>query len=215
MMKLYQYVPSGNCYKVRLMLSLLGLTYQTIPIDFHPGREHTRHAFLRINPLGQLPVLDDGPYRLRDSHAILVYLASKYDPSGAWYPSEPEIRGNVAMWLAFAESLTSTISAARLHDTFMYDCDIVACRNGAKRLLAVLDEHLWFAERDGADWLATYSAPTISDIACFPYVMLSEQGGISREDFPAVRRWSDRVRRIPGWLEMPGICALTPIASTS
>ena len=74
---------SGNCYKVRLLLHWLGLKYTNIPVDFHPGREHQSPEFIdNVNPLGQLPVLRDGDFLLRDAQAILVYLASQYDPSG-------------------------------------------------------------------------------------------------------------------------------------
>jgi len=69
----------------------------------------------------------------------------------------------------------------------------------------VMDEHLWFQERQGQGWLVSGEAPTVADIACFPYVMLSEEGGIPRETYPAIRRWSDRVKRIPGFVVMPGI----------
>jgi len=209
---LYDYQPSGNCYKVRLLLAVLGLEYKTVPIDFHPSRQHKSPEFLRINPLGQIPVLDDDDLRLRDAQAILVYLAARYDPHRQWYPQEPQAMGRIAMWLAFADSITATASAARLHDAFFHDYDIHKCRAGAHRLFRILDEHLWFAEDDGQPWIATIAHPSIADIACFPYVMLSEEGGISREDYPAIRRWTDRVKSIPAFVEMPGIsCNVRPL----
>ena len=75
MMTLYDYELSGNCYKLRLFMSFLHIPYKTVPIDFYPGREHKSEWFLKINPLGQLPVIDDDGYVLRDAQAILVYLA--------------------------------------------------------------------------------------------------------------------------------------------
>src|SRR5690606_5949327 len=84
---LYDYELSGNCYKLRLLMNMLGVSYNTVPIDFYPGREHKSEWFLKINPLGQLPVIEDDGLVLRDAQAILAYLASKYDPSGTWYPS--------------------------------------------------------------------------------------------------------------------------------
>lgn len=113
--------------------------------------------------------------------------------------------GRVSMWLSFADAITSTASAARLHDGMFYDFDIESCRAGAHRLFRVLDEHLWFAEQECQDWICSSEHPTIADLACFPYVMLSEEGGISRLDYPAIRRWCDRVKRIPGFIAMPGI----------
>src|SRR5262249_2165553 len=77
--RLYDYILSGNCYKLRLMMRMLGVDYETRQVDFYPGREHKSDWFLKLNPLGQLPVLEDGDLILRDAQAILVYLASKYD----------------------------------------------------------------------------------------------------------------------------------------
>lgn len=206
MIKLYDYELSGNCYKVRLMLSILGLPYETENVEFFPSRQHKSEAFLQVNPLGQLPALQDGELVLRDAQAILVYLASRYDSSRRWYPTDkPETMGQIAMWLAFADSLTGSISTARLHDLFSYDFDVEECRQRAHQLLRILDEHLWFQESRGQEWLCTRDNPSIADIACFPYVMLSDQGGVSLIDYPAVRRWTDRVRRINGFTLMAGI----------
>ena len=132
MIKLYDYELSGNCYKLRLLMSMLGIDHETVPVDFYPGREHKSDWFLRLNPLGQLPVLDDDGLVLRDAQAILVYLAARYDPSGTWYPrDDPRLLGEVSQWLAFADGITATASAARLHDGLFYDVDIEACRAGA------------------------------------------------------------------------------------
>ena len=203
---LYDYELSGNCYKLRLFMNILGVKYETKSIDFYPGREHKSEWFLKINPLGQLPVLQDGDLVLRDAQAILVYLAARYDQSGLWYPlNDPAALGRVAMWLAFADTITATASAARLHDGLFYDLDVDAARAGAHKLFRILDEHLWFAEREGEDFIASRQHPTIADIACFPYVMLSEEGGIFRQGYPAIRRWCDRFKRTPGFIVMSGI----------
>jgi glutathione S-transferase len=209
--RLYDYELSGNCYKVRLLLGFLGLRYERIPIDFYPGRQHKSPAFLKINPLGQLPVIDDDGYVLRDAQAILIYLACKYDASAIWYPRADSARlGTLSMWLSFADALNASASAARLHDSMLYDLDIDRARATAHAQFRVLDEHLWFAEQQQQDWLCTASAPTIADIACFPYVMLSEEGGVSRLPYPAIRRWTDRVKRIPKFTLMPGIFGPEP-----
>ena len=206
MITLYDYELSGNCYKVRLLLALLAVPHSLHPIDFYPGREHHSDWFLALNPRGQLPVLKDDGYMLHDAQAILVYLASRYDTAGRWYPiAEPALLGSITSWLLFAEAITSTASAARLHDGFFYDIDIARCRDGAHRLFRILDQHLWFSERTASGWLCASAHPTIADIAVFPYVQLSEEGGIARRDYPAVRRWLDRVKMLPGFVTMPGI----------
>lgn len=205
MIRLYDYELSGNCYKVRLLLGILGLSFERVPLDFYPEREHKQSWFLAINPLGELPVIDDDGFILRNAQAILVYLASRYDPSGRWYPRDPHALGHVSMWLGLAESLTNSAGAARQHDTLFYDVDIDRCRANAHALFRVLDEHLWFAEQSGQNWLCAGDHPTIADLACFPYVMLSEEGGISRLPYPAIRRWTDRVKRIAGFTAMAGV----------
>ncbi len=212
MIKLYDYELSGNCYKLRLLMSFLGLDYDTEAVDFYPGAQHKSSEFRRINPLGQLPVIEDDDLVLRDAQAILVYLASKYDASNKWYPrNDPTMLGHVAQWLAFADGITGTASAARLHDGLFYtQIDAEAARNGAHKLFRILDEHLFFAEETGYDWICPSAHPTIADIACFPYIMLSEEGGISRMDYPAIRRWCDRFKRIPGFVVMSGVFPAGP-----
>lgn len=206
MLKLYDYELSGNCFKIRWFLNILGIEYESIPVEFYPGKEHQSSWFKEINPLGQLPVIDDDDLRLRDAQAILVYLAKKYDPSGKWYPADDARRiGEISQWLSFADSLTGTISSARLATTFFFDFDLEKCQTGGHRLLRVLDEHLWFQEKQQLEWLCGGVHPSLAEIACFPYIALSEEGGISRQEYAAVRRWIDRVKRIPGFTVMPGI----------
>ncbi len=204
--KLYDYPLSGSCYKVRLFLSLLGLDYETVPVDYYPGREHRRPDFLDINPLGQLPVLVDADLCLRDAQAILVYLAAKYDPDRRWYPDDPATLGRIAMWLAFAGGELMSSSAARLHDMLGYDLDIEAARRGAQAAFRVLDDHLTEAAFEGRDWLAA-DRPTVADIACFPYAALAHDGGLALDEYPALQRWLRRVTRLPHFIGMPGIIA--------
>lgn len=211
MLELYDYPLSGNCYKVRLLLAMLGLEHTLTPINFYPDVEHKRPEFLALNPLGQLPLLRDGERLIRDAQAILVHLAVNYAPHSDWYPlHEPARLGEIQQWLAFADSLTATASAARLHDGFFYDINVEAARQGAHKLFRILDEHLWFQEQQGQQWLLHGQNATIADIACFPYVMLSEEGGISRADYPAIRRWGDRIKRLPGFEPMSGIFPAGP-----
>lgn len=207
MIRLYDFELSGNCYKIRLMLSFLNQEWTAIPVDFYPGREHQSDDFLRINPLGQLPVLHDGELLIRDAQAILVYLAARYDPAHEWYPLHDAARiGQVSQWLAFADMITGTASAARLHDGLFYDTiDIDKARSGAHRLFRILDETLWFKESAGDCWIVPGPHPTIADIACFPYTMLAPEGGIPLGDYPAIRRWHDRFKRLPAFVPMSGV----------
>ncbi|PZO14097.1 MAG: glutathione S-transferase [Burkholderiales bacterium] len=206
MIKLYNDELSGNCYKLRLFMSLIGLPYERVPVNFYPGREHKDEAFLRINSFGQLPVVDDEGYVLRDAQAILVYLATRHDPTQRWFPSDAQVRGRVALWLSVAEDITRSASAARLHDTFAYPFDIKACRDTAHTLFAHIEDHLADGEIEGRGWLAD-NTPTIADVACFPYVALAPEGGIMLAHYPALRRWIQRVKALPNFIGMPGIFA--------
>lgn len=206
MLTLYDYDLSGNCYKVRLLLNMLELPCRLHAVDFYPGNETESEDFLAVNPLGELPVLVDADFSVRDSQAILVYLASRYDPSGLWYPVQDSKRlARVTEWLAFAESITRSASAARLATGFFFNFDLERCQREAHRLFRVLDGHLYLQEFDEEDWLVAGDHPTIADLACFPYVALSEEGGVSRQDYPSIRRWLDRVKRLPRFSVMPGI----------
>ncbi len=212
MLTLYDFELSGNCYKLRLFMGILGLAYDIVPVDFYPGRQHKSEAFLKLNPLGQLPVLVDDGQVFCDSGAILIHLAQAHDRTGLWYPSaDPATLAELQTWLGFADRLTETASAARLVMGMFYPFDLEAAQAGAHLLFRRLDEHLWFGERNGRDWLCGPAHPSIADIACFPYVALSEEGGISRQDYPAIRRWMDRVRRIPGFTTMSGIFPAAPV----
>jgi glutathione S-transferase len=206
MIQLYDYVLSGSCYKVRLFLALISQEYEAVPVDYYPGGEHKTPEFLELNPLGQIPVLKDGDVTLRDAQAILVYLAGKYDTARTWYPADPETQGAIAMWLSFAGGEIMNSSAARLHDMLFYDFDIDKVRAAAHAAFRVLDDHLTDREIDGTDWIVG-NIPTIADIACFPYVALSGDGGISLDDYHAIRRWINRLKKLPGFEVMPGIHA--------
>lgn len=202
--RLYNYSLSGSCYKVRLMLDFLGLDYQAVQVDFYPGREHKSLDFLDINPLGQIPVLEDGDLRLRDAQAIIAYLASKYDASGQWLPREPGQFGQVMMWLAFAGGELMAASAARLHDALDYPFDINAVRANAHVAFRILDDHLTERQLAGQTWIVG-DQPTIADIACFPYIALSGDGGIGHEDYPALRNWMLAFRRLPKFKAISGV----------
>lgn len=207
-MHLYDYVLSGSCYKVRLLLALIGKDYDSTAVDFYPGGEHRKPDFLQINPAGTLPVLTDGDVKLCDTQAILAYIARRYDKSGNWFPVDdgPNL-GRILQWLAFSGRLTDTAGQARLHDMLGRVLDVEAARAGAHKAFRELEAYLTEREFEGFIFLVG-DHPTIADIACFPYVALSPDGGIDHDDYPALRRWMIAVRRLPGFIEMPGIHAL-------
>lgn len=211
MLVLYDFELSADCYRLRLMLQLLGVAFDTVPIDIWPGSENREEWFLALNPLGEVPVLVDGPLVIADAHAALVYLARCQDAAGAWLPvQQPPLLAAVETWLGFARRLGASAGLARAALDFGAAADLVGAQDEAHRLLRHLDRHLWFAERTGSGWLVAAAHPTIADVAVFPDVALCEEGGVSRQDYPAVRRWLDRVKRLPGFVVMSGIFSASP-----
>lgn len=194
---LYDLEPSGNCYKVRLLASLLGAPLEIVPVDFLGGA-HKRPDFLRLNPFGELPVLEEDGLVLRDSQAILIYLARRHGGE-AWLPSAARGEALVAQWLSTAANeVARGPNDARLHDKFGYALDVARARADADRLLAIMDAHL--ATRD---WLAL-DRPTVADVACYPYLSVAHEGGVEVSGYVGVARWMERVRALPGYVGMPG-----------
>lgn len=101
-LKLHDLELSGNCYKVRLFCSLLGLKLDLAPVDFLDGA-HKKSPLIEQNPFGEIPILEDGDVALRDSQAILVYLARKHGGE-AWLPIDPVSMAKVVEWLMVAEN---------------------------------------------------------------------------------------------------------------
>ena len=198
MITLYDYELSGSCYKVRLFLHILGVDYRPEPVDFL-AREHKGDAFLAINPLGELPVLEDQGVRLRDAQAILVYLARCYDGSRQWYPEDAISMGLISQWLATAGGELMSIAAARLVKGLNYPLDLDRLHDAARRVLSILNAHL--ASRSFLE----LERPTIADIACFPYSALAHEAGLDLAPYPHLVAWISRMRGIERFTPMPGI----------
>lgn len=195
-MKLYDVTLSGHCHKVRLFLSLLGLDYERVPVDLQNG-EQLKPAFLALNPFGQVPVLDDNGFIVRDSNAILVYLATRYD-HGTWLPGDARGRARVQEWLSVsAHEITTGPCAARLARLFGKAVDYPAALAGSHALLKIMEARLAVQE-----WLAS-ERPTIADIACYSYIAHAPEGGVLLDGYPSVRRWLERIRGLPGFVGMP------------
>ncbi|WML91613.1 glutathione S-transferase N-terminal domain-containing protein [Thiothrix lacustris] len=194
-LKLYSYPVSGNAYKVRLLLALLGLDYALVNIDLKAG-ENLTPEFKQLNPRAQIPVLADGDTVIWDSMAILVYLARRYG-NGEWLPTDAVAEAQVMQWLALSENeLLYGLARARAVLVLKRPFNLEQCQAESKAGLAVLEQQL-----AGSDWLAS-DRPTIADIACYPYVMLAPAGEISLEDYPHVPQWLARVEALPGWVPM-------------
>ena len=198
MTKLYDVELSGNCYKVRLFAALAGIPLDICPVDLAAG-EHKSPRFLALNPWAQVPLLVDGDVVLRDSHAILVYLASRHGAQG-WWPGDAASQGRIVQWLsASAGEIQSGPASARLVEKFGYDLNKPDALRRSASILRLLDEHL---ARN--DWLEL-DRPTIADCAVFPYVAWAPEGSVGLEPYPAVRAWMARIKSLPRFLAAPGI----------
>lgn len=198
-MKLYDLTLSGNCYKARLFLGLIGQPVELVPVDLLKG-EHKQPPFLSLNPRGQVPVLEDGDIRVADSQAILVYLARRYADE-AWFPLDAITQASVVGWLSFAANeMHHGPATARVARLFGRPIDEALTSSRALAAMELLEQRL--AEHT---WLAGTSTPTIADIAVYPYAGLAGEGGIDLARYPAVRAWCSRIRELPGYLAMPGL----------
>ena len=193
---LYQHPLSGHSHRVRAFLSVLGLQADIIDVDLANGA-HKNEDFLARNRFGQVPVLEDGDTTLADSNGILVYLASRYDDSGTWYPMDPVARAEVQRFLSVAAGQVAFgPAAARLVNVFGAALDHKRALEITEALLTTLDDHL--ASRD---WLAG-DAATIADIANYAYIAHAPEGDFALEAYSNVARWLNRVERLPGFVPM-------------
>ncbi|MFT4012253.1 MAG: glutathione S-transferase family protein [Paracoccus sp. (in: a-proteobacteria)] len=202
-MRLYDWILSPSCYRVRLMASLAGVGLELRPVDVHPGAEQRGAGLMALNPAGTIPILTDGDLVLTESAAMLTYLAATAAPE--WLGEDnPRMRARVAQWLAFAGRLSASAGAARAHDMLRAPGDIRALRATATQALRELEAAISAARRRGGIFLAG-DRPTIADIACFPHVALAPDGGLALDPYPSIRLWMRAIRGLPGFVEMPGI----------
>jgi glutathione S-transferase len=199
MIKLHGHELSGNSYKVRLLLELLGVPYEWVRVDLMKG-EHKQPAYLALNPFGQVPLLEDGDTTLSDAQAILFYLAARAG-DGQWLPTDPLEQARVVRWLSTAAGeVRQGPESARLHHLFgVKAIPIERATEKAAFILEQLERHL-----GDRLWLEL-DRPTIADIAVFPYVALAGDGGIELAPYPHVRAWIARIQALPGNVPMKGL----------
>ena len=186
---------SGHSHRVELLLRMLGLPYRFVPA---PASVRSSPEFRALNPLGQIPVLQDGDLVLADSNAIMVYLVRRYAPGSAWLPEDPAAAAQVQRWLSIAAGeVMHGPATARAAALWNMPGDPVRAKAIAERLFAFMESHL--AERS---YLAADHA-TLADLACCSYVAHAPEGGIALDPYPAIRAWLARVEALPGFKPMP------------
>jgi glutathione S-transferase len=193
-LRLYDYAPSANCLKVRLLLAQLGRSYERVAVDIFAGETLT-DEYAAINPVRSTPVLRIGASTyLSESNAILFYLAA----GTPFLPADPLAQAEVVRWLIVEQSdvmppiggLRFRLLTGRLRPD---EPDAIRRRAHGGETLTALDRHL----RTRDFLVAAYS---IADIAVYAYTHVAGEAGYDLGAYPAVKRWLERVEAQPGFM---------------
>ena len=199
-MKLYSMPSSGNSYKVRLLLALLGQHVQTIDVEYGSDTLTQAKAETRL-PFGKAPVLelDDGTL-LPESNAILVWLGQ----GTRFVPQDALEQAQMLSWMFWEQNQHEGVIAVRAallnyphrkaQATPEQLAELLASGN---ELLQIMEDHLRMR-----DWLVG-GAATLADLCLYAYTHTAEtRGGFDLAPFPAVRDWLDRVAALPGYVAL-------------
>lgn len=191
---LYDYLPSGNGYKVRLTAKYLDIPYRLVEMDITQGATRTTE-FLAKNPNGRIPLLEvPGRGFLSESHAIISFLAE----GSELMPADPWVRANIWQWLCFEQyNLEPNVATIRfwlkiLHKTAAQLGDRLTEKySKGYEALGVLERGLQGREYLVADRF------TLADIALYAYTHVAPEGGVSLDAYPNICAWIARVAAQP------------------
>lgn len=198
MVKVYGDIQSGNCYKIKLLMSYLSIEHEWIAVDILQGESKT-DEFLRKNPNGEIPVLElsSGKF-LSESNAILNYLAhgTKYLPDDSWQ------RANVLKWQFFEQySHEPYIAVARFIAKYLglpeaRQAEFESKKAGGYKALAMMEQQL-----SKTEYLLDYGM-TIADISLYAYTHVAHEGGFDLSSYPAIQAWISRIAAQPYYVSM-------------
>ena len=196
MIKLHDFAASANCFKVRMLLSQLGLPYARVPVDIFAGDSQT-DAYLVMNPAGRTPLLEteDGS-AIPESGAILLYLAE----CTPFLPADPIERAHVHAWMFFEQNLlepnVGTARFWRLTGRVDERPEAFARHfEAGAAALATLERGL-----SGKDFLVG-GRYTVADCALNAYTRVAHEAGYDLTTYPAIAAWLDRVAATPGAID--------------
>ena len=200
MLKVYGDYRSGNCYKVKLMLHLLGREYQWLPIDILKGETQTAE-FLAKNPNGKIPVLEleDGTF-LWESNAILNFLAD----GSEFIPNEPRLRTQMLQWQFFEQySHEPYVAVARFIQLYQgmpeeRREEYEVCHVRGHKAFRVMEQQL-----QRTPYLVGEQY-TLADIALYAYTHVAHEGGFDLSGYPAINAWLARIASHPRHVTMFG-----------
>jgi glutathione S-transferase len=202
--RLHCFAQSGNAYKVALMLELAGADWAPAWVDFFNGGSRTP-AYLALNGMGEVPVLEHGATRLSQSGVILDYLVGQLDRFG---PTTEAERLEILRWTLWDNhKLTANIATARFMLNFLPEPkrnrDVIDFLLGrVATAMKTLERHL-----EGRDWIAA-DRMTTADLSCIGYLYYTDEFGADMARFPNIDRWRSAIAALPGWRHpyelMPG-----------
>ncbi|MGK7941013.1 MAG: glutathione S-transferase family protein [Crocosphaera sp.] len=198
MYKLYDFLPSGNGYKVRLLLTQLQIPFTRIEVNILNNETKTPE-FLEKNPNGRIPVLEISPNQyLAESNAILFYLGQNTN----YFPSNHLQQAQVMQWLFFEQySHEPNIATSRYWISILgkekeYKPALEQKQILGYAALNVMENHLktqnFFVGK-------TY---TIADIGLYAYTHVAEEGGFNLSNFPAIKAWLQRIESQPRYIKI-------------
>ena len=197
MLKLYDFLESGNGYKVRLLLSQLEIPFERIELDITRG-ESRSDEFLARNPNGRIPTLEleDGTC-LAESNAIQWYLADGTD----FLPKDPLERAQVLQWMFFEQYSHEPFIAVVRHWIHQgldsgREAEVTEKRERGYEALSVMEGHLHLRD------FFVGGRYSIADIALYAYTHVAHEGGFDLAAYPAVNAWLERVRAQPGHISI-------------
>ena len=179
-----------------MLVAQLGIACEIVEVDILKGKSRTPE-FLKINPNGRTPVLDDNGFVLAESNAILSYLAR----GTKFLPEDRQNWALVFQWMFFEQYshepyiATSRFLLQHQPDSPERVAALALRRAGGRAALRVMEGHL--AKNDF--FVDDY---TIADIALFAYTHVSHEGGFPLDEFPKIRGWIERVKAQPGFIPM-------------
>ena len=204
-MKLHCFGESGNSYKAALPLSLSGLDWEPVFVDFFNGATRTPEYRAEVSVMGEAPVLVDGALKLSQSGVIQDYISEK---SGKFGGADANERREILRWVLWDNhKLSSMAGLTRFLMNFLPEdkrpADVIAFNLGRlKAAYAVLEAYL-----AGRDWIVG-DGPTNADFSCCGYLYYPEPFGFDRAEWPNMSRWLDNISALPGWQHpydlMPG-----------
>ena len=197
-LRLYDFLPSGNGYKIRLLLTQLGMPFERVEVNILKGESRTPE-FISKNFNGKIPVLEIEPGKfLVESNAIMIYLSEGTE----FLPYDRFLRAQVLQWLFFEQNshepniATSRFWISILDKAEEYREILKQKRELGNAALKVMENHLksrtfFVGERY-----------TIADIGLFAYTHVADEGGFDLRKFPAILAWIERVKNQPRYISI-------------